>query len=385
MRVKELLQLIPEEQLEVFGVETKVDHQVKKLSGHIMFQLILFSMINRKRISLRVMEGFLKSSSFRALSNHPEIDGKFNSLSDRIALIRPEYFEKIYYYVYDTFSKYLNEKDSIHRYDSTMVAVSSKLFTEGMRVGRTAGKDKKQFKFTFGLHGSLPSYMEVFKDQIHLSEDITLNKAILEDKKNRNHIVVFDRGLRAKKAFEKYSIEEIVFVTRASTNISHDKIQSKPLQAKPANATVTISEDLVIKLKYDRPVPKNRGDFRLIKATIDQTGEEIFFLSNSQELSAYEIAMIYKSRWEIEIFFKFLKQELNIEHLVSRDPNGIRVMMYMTLITSILIIAFRKLNKLTSYKIAKLRFALELENSVIAQIVLLCGGDLSKFNELFDP
>lgn len=138
-------------------------------------------------------------------------------------------------------------------------------------------------------------------------------------------------------------------------------------------------------MKYDRPVPKNRGDFRLIKATIDQTGEEIFFLSNSQELSAYEIAMIYKSRWEIEIFFKFLKQELNIEHLVSRDPNGIRVMMYMTLITSILIIAFRKLNKLTSYKIAKLRFALELENSVIAQIVLLCGGDLSKFNELFDP
>lgn len=199
-----------------------------------MFQLILFSMINRKRFSLRVMEEFLKSSSFRALSNHPEIDGKFNSLSDRIALIRPEYFEKIYYYVYDTFSKYLNEKDSIHRYDSTMVAVSSKLFTEKMRVARTAGKDKKQFKFTLGVHGSLPSYLEVFKDQI-------------------------------------------------------------------------------------------------------------------------------------------------------QDPNGIRVMMYMTLITSILIIAFRKLNKLTSYKIAKLRFALELENSVIAQIVLLCDGDLSKFNELFDP
>ena len=83
MRVKELMQLIPEDQLEAFAIETNVDHQVKKLSGHVMFQLILFSMINRKRISLRVMEQFLKSSSIRTLSNNPDIEGKYNSISDR--------------------------------------------------------------------------------------------------------------------------------------------------------------------------------------------------------------------------------------------------------------------------------------------------------------
>lgn len=56
MRAKELLQLIPEEELNVLAIEAQVDYQVKKLSGLTMFQLILFSMINRKRISLRVME-----------------------------------------------------------------------------------------------------------------------------------------------------------------------------------------------------------------------------------------------------------------------------------------------------------------------------------------
>ena len=185
--------------------------------------------------------------------------------------------------------------------------------------------------------------------------------------------------------FENFSTENIVFVTRAFINITYEKIHSNQVPIKPKSATGTVAEDLTIKLKYYRPAPKIRSDFRLIKARVDETGEEIYFLSNSKKLSAYEIATIYKSRWKIEIFFKFLKQELNLEHLVSRDPNGIRVMMYMTLITSILIIAFRKLNKLTSYKIAKLRFALELENSVIAQIVLLCGGDQSKFNAIFDP
>ena len=95
MRVKELLQLIPEGELNVLAIETQVDHQVKKLSGLIMFQLILFSMINRKRISLRVMEEFLRSSSFRTLSNQSEIDAKYNSLSDRISMIKAEYFEQI--------------------------------------------------------------------------------------------------------------------------------------------------------------------------------------------------------------------------------------------------------------------------------------------------
>ncbi|REK03780.1 MAG: IS4/IS5 family transposase, partial [Bacteroidetes bacterium] len=57
----------------------------------------------------------------------------------------------------------------------------------------------------------------------------------------------------------------------------------------------------------------------------------------------------------------------------------------MTLIVAILIIAFRKLNKISSYKIAKLRFAIEIENIMIGQIVQLCGGDLKKFNKLYDP
>lgn len=110
MRAKELLRLIPEEIVQTLAVETKVDHQVKKLNGHLMFQLILYSMINRKRVSLRVMEEFLKSSSFRTLSNNPEIDSRFNSLSDRIAIIKYEYFEKIFYFVYDLFYKYISAK-----------------------------------------------------------------------------------------------------------------------------------------------------------------------------------------------------------------------------------------------------------------------------------
>lgn len=384
MRVKELLQLIPEEELNVLAVETKVDHQVKKLSGLIMFQLILFSMINRKRISLRVMEEFLRSSSFRTLSNQSEIDARYNSLSDRISMIKSEYFEQIFHKVYDRFSKYLGEENDITRYDSTMVAVSCKLFSWGMKVGPNSKTDKHQIKFTMGMHGSLPSHLEIFSEQVDLAEDIALRKAILNDPKSRERPVVFDRGLKSKKAFEEFSNDNIWFITRCNPNIRYIKQAVNSISSKPVGASVTLNEDLQIKLKYD--FKKEDGNtYRIIKGIIDDSGEEIYFLSNIMEMSSYEIAATYKLRWEIETLFKFLKQELNISHLVSRNLNGVKVMMYMSLITAILIIAFRKLNKISSYKIAKLRFSLELENIVIGQIVLLCGGDLDKFNSIYDP
>jgi hypothetical protein len=383
MHAKDLLQLVAEDKLRVLAVETKVDHYAKKLDGLMMFQLILFSFLNRKRVSLRVMEEFLCSASFRHLSNRADIDAKYNSLSERISLIKAEYFEQIFYYVYDTFSKYLDEKSLIHRYDSTMVAVSSKLFNWGMRTGAKSKTDKKQLKFTMGMHGSLPSHLQLFSNQTELSENVALNEAITKDTKNINQVVVFDRGLTKKDSFEKYSDDSIRFVTRTFANIKYDLISKNKIGKKPKDSTVTLVEDLVIKLSH-RSKKQDRNSYRMLKGTIDKTGEEIFFLSNMDTANAYEIAAIYKSRWQIEILFKFLKQELNIEHIISRNENGVKVMMYMTLITAILIIAFKKINQVSSFKIAKLRFALQMEELIIRQIVILTGGDTQRLNLIFN-
>jgi len=128
--------------------------------------------------------------------------------------------------------------------------------------------------------------------------------------------------------------------------------------------------------------------FRLIKAEIIDTGEPIYFLTNIlKDLDAYHIAAIYKQRWQIEVFFKFLKQQLNLNHFISRNMNAIRINIYMTLITAILIIAYKKLNNIKGYKMAKLQMANELETVLISQIVILCGGNPALFfkNESASP
>jgi hypothetical protein len=90
---------------------------------------------------------------------------------------------------------------------------------------------------------------------------------------------------------------------------------------------------------------------------------------------SYQLADWYKQRWDIEVFFKFLKQHLNVKHLISRDENGMKIMIYMTLIVAILILAYKKLNRIKFYKMAKLEFELELDNELTKAIVILCGGD----------
>ena len=94
---------------------------------------------------------------------------------------------------------------------------------------------------------------------------------------------------------------------------------------------------------------------------------------------------MYKQRWEIEVFFKFIKQNLNFSHLLSRNSNAIKVIMYMTLITSILLIVYKKLNGLEGYKIPKLKFAQELEVLIIKDIVEKCGGNPQKVDDIWNP
>ena len=70
-------------------------------------------------------------------------------------------------------------------------------------------------------------------------------------------------------------------------------------------------------------------------------------------MSAEEIAEQYRKRWDIEVFFRFIKQTVDFSHLVSRNKNGIISMMYIKQICAILLLSFKKLNSIKGYKDTK--------------------------------
>ena len=113
--------------------------------------------------------------------------------------------------------------------------------------------------------------------------------------------------------------------------------------------------------------------------------EKILFLSNlTDDFSDEQIAGIYRNRWKIEQYFRFIKQKLNFKHFFSRNLNGIQVMMYVILIASILLLTYIKEEGLKGYKIPKRRFCYSLQDEIIREIVIHCGGDPSKMYSYSD-
>jgi hypothetical protein len=381
MKFKDILSYISDEELDFLSAETGVNHQVKKLKGSVIFKLILYSLLEHGKPSLRVMEQIFHSSSFRFYTNTDNITTKYNSLSDRLSSIKSDYFQEIFQLLFDKFNSELGEQNALQKYDSTMIAISSKLVDWGMKVGSKTNKN--QLKVTVGLHGSLPCDFKIFTENKHNCEDLTIPEVILDYRHNTSSVVTFDRGVQKRTTFVKFDEQDILFVTRIKIDATHHIIKSIPIQDKQTDSLI-IEEDLEVNFN-DRVTRKRLStSFRLIKAVIKQTNEKIYFVSNNFELEASEIANLYRQRWEIEVFFRFIKQQLNFSQLVNRNLNGVKVMIYMTLILASMIIIYKKKNDLKGYKIVKMKIAQELQNELIKEIVQLSGGDISKISHILD-
>lgn len=379
MNAAKLIKLIPANLFQELASKTAVDTQVKKLSGEVMFKLILFSMLNSEKLSLRVMEQYLHSGQFKLFTGFDILEGKYNSIRDRICTIDASYFEKLFEQIFSIYNQQLGEQKALSKTDSTMVGLSAKLFKAGMEYGE---KDKRYVKFSVNLKGSLPSTIKIYTDKKYANENSALSEVIECADCITGNIVVFDRGLQARSSFDKFTNTDKMFVTRHLPNIRCINVSEHSLTKAPSNATVTITGDKTGHL-IDKKQKASKHQYRVITGTINKTGELICFVTNIMDEDAYTIADWYRLRWEIEVYFKFIKQHLNVKHLVSRDINGIKVMIYMTMILAILLIAYKKINKLVGFKIAKLKFELELDTEIMKEIVLLCGGNPSLAPHIF--
>ena len=348
-----------------------------------MFKLLLFSMLNTNRLSLRVMESLLRSVQFKAFSHCGQVtsESRYNSIRDRICTIRADYFETLFHDIFSIYNKELKEEKALSKADSTYVTLSAKLLhISSMQNGKEKGR--RHVKYSVIIKGSLPLAVKVFTESTYISENFALGAVIDAAEHLRGDVIVFDRGIQSRDAFDRFTKDGKLFIGRSKTHISYREVSAQPLTAKPAGSTLTITADSQGYLFNEkRQTPKHL--YRVVRGILDGTKEEICFITNVMDEDAYLIAEWYKQRWEIEVFFKFIKQHLHASHLVSRTENGMKVMIYMTMITAILLLAYKKSNKMKGYKIMKLKFETELETDIIREIVILCGGNPNKASHLF--
>jgi IS4 transposase len=203
-----------------------------------------------------------------------------------------------------------------------------------------------------------------------------------------SHVYVFDRGQSSTGAFaEMHSNKGLLFVGRLTENRKLSVVKELDLSSKRFNFGA-LKEDAIVQLYGYEYVMNKKGNkikrqfpaeekYRVIRFRPQGKSEDILLITNIFYVRAETIALMYRRRWDIEVFFRFLKQEVNWSHFISLNKNGIEVMLYMTLIAAMMIMIYKKENEI-GFKTAKRRMIIELEALMTAITVILSGGDLKK-------
>ncbi len=393
--VSQLLGVIPEALLSKLSATTKVDYYAKVLHGKKLFYLLLYGILENEKLSQRTLEDTFNDFLFKTLFDLDKSETvRRSSISERLSKIDSDYFRQIYQCVYqqfyDAYPHKNSEKHHLIHVDSSMVSEAASKLLEG--IDHKNGK--KSVKYSVAFDGLLPCHFDVFTKATYSSEDIALPEAIMNHVKQETHhknIYVIDRGLQSTRTMKSFSDDSVTFIVRAKENRKHVELQSLLKNGQDLDlGELTLIKDSKVQFYTGKAIQNKKGNvhyreeivdtpFRLIIAkTKTEQPKEFWFITNDFDLSAKEVAQAYRRRWDIEVFFRFIKQELNVSHLVSLNKNGIEVMLYMTLIVAMLILIYKKANQI-GYKTAKRRFKMELRNLAIAMIVVVCEGKLEHF------
>lgn len=379
---KTLIEQLPSELHHSLSKELNLDDGIDKLTSRLLFDLILYSLLSCSKLSLRQMSSHAEDSSFAFLSRVALNHLAYTTIRTRLIQIDSSYFERLYEHLYQQIrerypSRTLLGKYHLKRYDSTMIAVFAHLI-QGMRVGNSS-KNKRQIKFCTEQSGDGLLQMFFFSDQSHLSEETTL-KEVIEARNTQlsaeqDQIIVFDAGLKSRDSFEQFDQQNLLFITRLQGNPRYRVIEKTPdqfvpiepeqLEDLPQSAEV-IDDQLVLLAKN----ANNWSDhpFRLIRLNIGQE-QPLHVITNILTIPPKVIAAIYRMRWEIEVLFRFLKQEMHLKHLVCYHPNAIKVMMYGMLIAAMLVLLFKKQNQINSYRKARITFFNQLKAQCLLQLL----------------
>jgi len=156
-------------------------------------------------------------------------------------------------------------------------------------------------------------------------------------------IYVMDRGFIDYKSLYNIELQDSFFVTRMKTNCAFKKVE-----IKPCSKDGSVLSDAVIELTGPKSKEHYPEPLRKIKYQDPETKKVYEFLTNDMVRDPEEVAKIYKERWEVELFFKWIKQHLKIKSFWGTSINAVYSQIWVALILTILIWIAKTLNGIST-------------------------------------
>jgi len=246
-------------------------------------------------------------------------------------------------------------KSKLFSLDATIIKLCLSLFPW---AAFRQGKGGIKMHTLLDHNGHIPAFVTVTDAKTHesrMSKNLKLPKG---------SIMVFDKAFIDYSWFWSLGIQGVFFVTRLKKNAVY-----KLLERRPVNRKTGVTSDHIIQVSSrENPLLLRRIGYR-----DPESGKRYTFLTNHFRLSAKTIADIYRERWQIELFFKEIKQNLRIKSFVGHSENAVLIQVY-TALTVYLLLKYQKFLSYLSLSVQQLFQLIQLN---------LFGAD--SLEELLNP
>jgi hypothetical protein len=309
----ELLKLSPRYQFEKAVQKYQGDRYVKTFSTWQQYITILYSQITQKD-SLRDIVTGLTAHMTRWY--HLGFTGVHKStLSDANAKRDYQIFEETFYSLLHrcknlTPKHKFRFKNPLYTIDATTIDLCLSVFPWA-KFRTTKGAIKMHCLYDHS--GALPTFLTVTDGKRHDVRVVKDHAFPLSP----DSIISVDKAYIDYKWLNSLDEQRVWFVTRAKTNIDYAVVGQHPISSKKVLSDESISlQGPLTKTKYSK-------ELRLIRYYDEERQKTLTFLTNNFKLAATTIAQIYKSRWQIELFFKWIKQNLKIKSFLGTSKNAV--------------------------------------------------------------
>lgn len=181
-----------------------------------------------------------------------------------------------------------------------------------------------------------------------------------------NGFYIMDRGFIDYERLYSIHVQKAYFVTRAKTNMKCRRIYSASV-----DKSTGVLYDQTIKLVNFYALKQYHEKFRRVKYYDVETDKTFIFLTNNFELSALEIALLYRYRWKIELFFKWIKQHLKVKSFWGHSENAVKVQVYVAIITfvTVALVKHKLETPLSQYQILQILSLTLLNKTPLNQLL----------------
>ncbi|MDR3058934.1 MAG: IS4 family transposase [Prevotella sp.] len=190
----------------------------------------------------------------------------------------------------------------------------------------------------YDVETQIPTFFHITEASVHDS------KAMKEIPYESGSYYIFDRAYNKFKMLYRIQQIKAYFVVRAKKNLQYKSIKWK--RRLPRN----VLSDMIIELTGFYPKQYYPEPLRLVRYWDEEQEREFVFLTNAMHISALQVAELYKNRWQVELFFKWLKQHLKIKKFWGTTENAVRIQIYAAISTYCLVAIIQhdmKLNRST--------------------------------------